>query len=75
MNSRIRIKTLDDLQELAVNNPEALLTPGEVAKVFRVHPKTVNRWGRAKRLPFVATPGGHMRFKSMEVCRAMGVFE
>ncbi|MGA1662689.1 MAG: helix-turn-helix domain-containing protein, partial [Candidatus Nanopelagicales bacterium] len=25
-------------------DPERLLTPAEVAQLFRVHPKTVSRW-------------------------------
>ena len=28
--------------------PEALLTPSEVAALFRVNPKTVTRWARSK---------------------------
>ena len=30
--------------------PEALLTPSEVAALFRVNPKTVTRWARAGKL-------------------------
>ena len=40
-----------------------LLTPGEVAKLFRVDPKTVTRWAKAGKLPSITTPGGHKRFK------------
>ena len=40
-----------------------LLTPGEVAKLFRVDPKTVTRWAKAGKLPSIKTPGGHKRFK------------
>jgi predicted site-specific integrase-resolvase len=29
---------------------EVLLTPAEVAELFRVHPKTVTRWARAGKL-------------------------
>jgi len=38
------------------------LTPGEVAKRFRVDPKTVSRWGAQALLPSFRTPGGHRRF-------------
>lgn len=46
---------------------EELLTPGEVAKMFRVDPKTVTRWALAGRLPSVTTPGGHRRFYASDV--------
>ena len=44
-----------------------LLTPGEVAVLFRVDPKTVTRWGQSGRLPCIRTPGGHRRFWSKDV--------
>lgn len=46
---------------------EELLTPSEVAKLFRVDPKTVTRWARRGRLEAVTTPGGHRRFLASEV--------
>ena len=42
--------------------PDRLLTPGEVADMFRVDPKTVTRWAAAGRLHSIRTPGGHRRF-------------
>lgn len=47
--------------------PQKLLTPGEVAVLFRVDPKTVTRWGAAKKLTSIRTPGGHRRFIEDEV--------
>lgn len=44
-----------------------LLTPGEVAKIFRVSPKTVARWAAVGMLPVVRTPGGHGRFRRSDV--------
>jgi excisionase family DNA binding protein len=44
-----------------------LLTPSEVAAVFRVDPKTVTRWAAAGRISSVRTPGGHRRFYESEV--------
>ena len=38
---------------------ERLLTPGEVALMFRVDPKTVTRWASAGRIGSIRTPGGH----------------
>lgn len=44
-----------------------LLTPGEVAALFRVDPKTVTRWAAAGRIGSIRTPGGHRRFREAEV--------
>ena len=48
-------------------NPDALLTPAEVAAMFRVSPKTVTRWARAGKLTAMRTLGGHRRFRVSEV--------
>lgn len=44
-----------------------LLTPGEVAVLFRVDPKTVTRWAQAGRIPSIRTIGGHRRFRASDV--------
>jgi excisionase family DNA binding protein len=44
-----------------------LLTPSEVAQLFRVNPKTVTRWARAGKITAVRTLGGHRRFRAAEV--------
>lgn len=46
---------------------DRLLTPGEVAALFRVDPKTVTRWAAAGRISSIRTPGGHRRFRESEV--------
>ena len=46
---------------------DRLLTPGEVAALFRVDPKTVTRWAAAGRIGSIRTPGGHSRFRESEV--------
>jgi excisionase family DNA binding protein len=46
---------------------ERLLTPGEVASLFRVDPKTVTRCASAGRIGSIRTPGGHRRFRESEV--------
>lgn len=43
------------------------LTPGEVAKAFRVTAETVSRWADSGVLPFFKTPGGHRRFRREDV--------
>lgn len=39
------------------------MTPGEVAELFGVDPKTVTRWANAGRIQSFKTPGGHRRFR------------
>jgi excisionase family DNA binding protein len=46
---------------------DRLLTPGEVASLFRVDPKTVTRWAAAGRINSIRTPGGHRRFRESEI--------
>jgi excisionase family DNA binding protein len=46
---------------------EPLLTPAEVATLFRVDPKTVTRWANQGRLSSIRTPGGHRRYYEAEV--------
>jgi excisionase family DNA binding protein len=46
---------------------EVLLTPSEVAILFRVDPKTVTRWAKAGKLTSIRTLGGHRRYKESEV--------
>lgn len=48
-----------------------LLTPGEVADLFRVNPKTVTRWANAGKLTPVRTLGGHRRYRRSEVERLL----
>ena len=46
---------------------ERLLTPREVAALFRVDPKTVTRWADEGRLSSVRTLGGHRRYRESQV--------
>jgi len=48
-------------------NQEVLLTPAEVAALFRVDPKTVTRWAKAGKLTAIRTLGGHRRYRQSEV--------
>ena len=48
-------------------DPEQLLTPSEVAALFRVDPKTVTRWAKAGKLTSIRTLGGHRRYRATEV--------
>lgn len=55
--------------EVDPDDHDALLTPAEVASLFRVTPKTVTRWAEAGKLPAVKTLGGHRRFPARHVHR------
>ena len=46
---------------------EVLLTPAEVAALFRVDPKTVTRWAKAGKLTAIRTLGGHRRYRQTEI--------
>ncbi len=48
-------------------DPDELLTPSEVAAMFRVNPKTVTRWARAGKISAIRTLGGHRRFRASEI--------
>lgn len=50
-----------------LSDNEHLLTPAEVAALFRVDPKTVTRWAKAGKLTSIRTLGGHRRYRSTEV--------
>lgn len=61
------------MQDTNGNAPQSgrVMTPAEVARFFRVDPKTVARWAQAGRLASFRTPGGHRRFKESDVLAAM----
>jgi len=52
---------------LSPPSQDNLLTPSEVAALFRVDPKTVTRWAKAGKLTSIKTLGGHRRYKESEV--------
>ena len=55
-----------------VPETEPLLTPAEVAAMFRVDPKTVTRWAKAGKLTSIRTLGGHRRYRESEVRALLG---
>ena len=54
---------------------DSLLTPAEVARLFRVNPKTVTRWARAGKITAIRTLGGHRRFRAAEIRRCLDQME
>ena len=43
------------------------LRTAEVADILHVSPKTVSRWAKEGKLPFMKTLGGHRRFPEAEI--------
>ena len=62
---RPRAPTISEVMMTAFERQ--LLTPGEVARLFRVDPKTVTRWAMEGKLTYIRTLGGHRRFKADDV--------
>lgn len=60
---------------MAISVESDLLTPAEVANLFRVSPKTVTRWARSGKLTALRTLGGHRRFRASEVKDLLERFE
>ncbi len=57
---------------MSVPSSEPLLTPAEVASLFRVDPKTVTRWAKSGKLSSIRTLGGHRRYREAEVRKLLG---
>lgn len=58
---------------MAEFDDDDLITPGEVAQMFRVDPKTVTRWEKAGKLPStIRTIGGHRRFRYRDLKPYLG---
>ena len=51
----------------AVPHPPSYLHPAEVADILHVSPKTVSRWAKEGKLPFLKTLGGHRRYPETEI--------
>jgi len=66
---RIAVLVQEERPYMSARTPEAepLLTPAEVATMFRVDPKTVTRWAKAGKLTSIRTLGGHRRYRETEV--------
>jgi excisionase family DNA binding protein len=50
----------------ATTSPSYLHT-AEVADILHVSPKTVSRWAKEGKLPFLKTLGGHRRYPEAEI--------
>lgn len=47
---------------MVTNQNTEFLTPGQVAKLFNVRPRTVTRWADTGKLPYIRIPSGHRRY-------------
>src|ERR1700675_4079309 len=65
--SRMATGMDDEVENMQPRDDDALLTPSEVAAMFRVNPKTVTRWARAGKISAIRTLGGHRRFRASEI--------
>lgn len=70
-NDAMKARISGELVRPAKTEAPVLMTPGEVAKIFRVDPKTVTRWANAGKLRSVQTPGGHRRFYRTDIMEMM----
>lgn len=62
-------------QQVEDDDDGTLLTPAEVARMFRVDAKTVTRWAKDRLIASIRTPGGHRRFRPSVVKAAMRDWE
>jgi excisionase family DNA binding protein len=51
----------------AATAPPSYLLAAEVADILHVSPKTVSRWAKDGKLPFLKTLGGHRRYPASEI--------
>ena len=51
----------------AVTTSPSYLRAAEVADILHVSPKTVSRWAKEGKLPFLKTLGGHRRYPEAEI--------
>lgn len=60
---------------MAIASNDELLTPAEVAELFRVDPKTVTRWANAGKISAFKTLGGHRRYRAAQIHALFDVSE
>jgi excisionase family DNA binding protein len=65
---------MDKAEKRTKSESEALLTPAEVAALFRVDPKTVTRWTKTGTLTSIRTLEGHRRYRETEVRQLLRAF-
>jgi excisionase family DNA binding protein len=56
-----------DHERRAERQEATYLRTSEVADLLHVSPKTVSRWAKEGKLPFLKTLGGHRRYPESEI--------
>lgn len=52
---------------MSTEEEERLYWTNDVAEMFQVSPRTVERWAKTGKIKCVKTPGGHRRFKESTI--------
>ncbi len=52
---------------MPTTNKPSYLRTAEVADLLHVSPKTVSRWAKEGKLPFLKTLGGHRRYPEAKI--------
>lgn len=53
------------------SDDDPLLKTEEVARLFRVVPKTIGEWVKSGHLKVIRTPGGQRRFRQSEIFKLL----
>lgn len=72
-SARTERNTMRKSRLTAAEEGERLLTPGDVATLLGVDPKTVRRWSVEGKLPSGTTPGGHRRYRYADILPFMAM--
>ncbi len=55
------------MKEEVENDAQKYLRTSEVARLLHVSSKTITRWAKERKLPYVRTLGGHRRFPARDI--------
>ena len=66
--AKLEVRTVTEINYDMIPDP---LTPGDIASLFGVDPKTVSRWANEGKFETFRTLGGHRRFHREQVINAL----
>jgi excisionase family DNA binding protein len=70
--TRVGLLSAPSMKGREMPRRERYLRTSEVAMMLQVSPKTVARWAKEGRLPYLATLGGHRRFPASAIDKLVG---